>query len=159
MLLVGFAGVGVLISSSYIAITSGRERATSAADATAHASAGFLAAYAQRDDLSIEAQAGRAACELDVTTPGADGMDSPLCGPVLDVARSVADDNGARLENFVVSADPRDYVDGKGPGRLLVLVRVALPQKLPLSVAGCGTSHENTLLCFARAWGSAEEVG
>jgi hypothetical protein len=132
------------------------EHAQSGADAVAHAVALRANALDRRDELSIEAQAGRWCTQGGEADPAAEA-DGELCTPLFDEAARIAAANDVELVTVVVGPDTRDLHAAPVPGRLAVLVVVAAAGPAAGSPQLCGRS-DATPLCRPEAASAAELV-
>jgi len=138
------------------AAVSAQAHAEAAADAVAHGTGAALLTDANREQLSIDVQAG-APCDTDVRDTSAAG---PGCAAAIAAARTLATQNGAVLRRLVVGPDPRDMREGVGAGRLLVEAYVFVPRRLPVYPATCPPQPGSGAdLCWVDAWSAAQGAG
>jgi hypothetical protein len=146
-------GVGAIDAAAAVAA---QARAEAAADAAAHAAAGVLAVDGERERLSIQVQAG-GGCDVDGSTVMSSGS---ACDHAVQVARDIAKRNGGVLLRMVVGPDLRDIRADRGAGRLLTLVRAAVPRALPVQPVSCPSAPRAAAdVCWAEAWSAAQEAG
>lgn len=157
----GLLGFGAVLGlASAVALDA--HRAQDAADAAAQrAEVGVLSLPAWvRERLSVEIQAEPARCAAGALpqVPDAPSLDG-LCHRLFAIASAAVAGAGggdAVLQGLLVEPDARDLRDGRGAGRLGVLVFVAWRHRLPgcdhLSVPRVG---ERGLVCWASAVAAA----
>ena len=159
LLLAAIAPVAFLVFAAAILLGAARgaaEHAQSGADAVAHAVAIAANSLADRDRLSIEAQAGRWCAEGDGAGASAPA-DDDLCWPLFAEAARVALADGVDVVTLVVGPDTRDMRGGPAPGRLAVLAVVAGHGPVAGNDALC-SGDSATPLCRPRAASAAELV-
>lgn len=168
MLLVASSGMVVIAgiaAETEGAVAASGARAASAADASAHAAAAALAPGDARDQLSVTLQMGQRPCEFpyprEAPPPAAPNpaqdIDTDACQAAFDAAQRAARANDGAITFFVLGPDLRDDVPGTGPGRIQVVVHVAVRRKLPLMQRLCPDAPgDGGGICWAEATAAAE---
>jgi len=151
----------VLLSIRVAAVVTAN-RAQIAADAAAHAAAGFLAANPVSDVLSFEVQQNQTACLIDAGQPGtgAENDSTGLCAAAQSRAQAAAAANqvAAQLTSFEVAPDTRKYTTNGGPVALVVILQVQVHGPLSDTVL-CAGNQSALGLCQIAAWSAAQESG
>ena len=132
-------------------------RAQNAADAVAHDVEVQLLRLPPwaRDDISRRIQANAGSCSAFLQPP--DGAPAPDggCQRIFPAARQrLAVDSGGQAEllGLVVSADARDFGNGRGTGRLEDVAFIALRRHLP----GCASSRPPAIGSSDACWAQAQ---
>ncbi len=146
---------GVLGAVDAAAAMSAQARAQAAADAIAHGTVAMLLTDPDREQLSIDVQAGQP-CDTDVDSSATGAP----CARAMRAAAELAAANHAVLRRLVVGPDPRVMRDGHAAGPVLTEADVFVARGLPIQLGHCPSQPgSGSDMCWAEAWSAAQGAG